>query len=156
MSGKLVLNFSEASKKYYIYSVSDETGVIFFTYDKLVNILNFKKLCFQPGFDIHKDYTIELISHHYTLIEAINVCNDYVRKYYPNIPVHNYLQYQLRGTQIICNETGVTYRNAAEACNALNIQAGIMSRHLRRMVGAKTVRGLTFSYVAKNPQVRDI
>ena len=53
---------------------------------------------------------------------------------------------QRAGRAIICQETGDYYESISAAANALQCDAGNLSRHLANHPKFKSVKGLTFAY----------
>ena len=48
----------------------------------------------------------------------------------------------------IKNDTnGTVYKTAQDCCKAENINPGALSRHLRRLAGHKTIRGMTYTRI---------
>lgn len=53
-----------------------------------------------------------------------------------------------RSGEIVCNETGETFANAAAACKSHGVSRSLMSQHMRGNI--KKIRGAyTFSYVTE-------
>lgn len=146
---QLTLNPLESTKKYYAYTVLTQSNqVIFINYDKLCNIVSFKQLLTNPDFDINAVYKVDIYTPHNNIIAAMNEAATLTRLLCKDTaPRLNLSQRQNRVLPVLCDQTGVKYRNASEACQSLNIPPSRMSMHLSRKPGNKTIRGLSFRYV---------
>jgi hypothetical protein len=127
---------------YYVYMVKNNQELIHINADKLTNIVNFSKLLSHSDFDINALYTVEIFGNHSMLHNALNDCDKLAKLY--GLPKYTKSNF---GKRIRCNETGVIFKNAKEACDCLNLQPSRLSMHLNNQRGNRTIKGLTFSYI---------
>lgn len=133
---------------YYIYIVKDESNnILFVNADRLVNIVSFQQLLPNPKFNPENLYKLEIYTAHKDYYIAMNAVSKLIKELCGNaIPPLNLVQHYNRNSNVKCNETGVVYRNAADACRSLGIASPRMSNHLKNKVGHKTIKGMTYSY----------
>lgn len=137
------------NNKYYVYIVKDQDGgILYINADKIINIVSFKQLLPDPRFNTSGIYDLDILTAHQQYFDALNTVNQLIKDLCPHrIPPFNLSQHYNRNANVICNTTGVIYRNASTACRALDIHSPRMSNHLRQKAGHKTIKGLTFSYI---------
>lgn len=141
-------NAEETINNFYTYQIQTETEVLYVGFGKLRDIFEFKKLLSLPSFDQTKNYTVIIHRGYPTRFEAANNSMRLVREIGQGVlPLFNKELGFNRGKAIICNETGVVYPSAYEACKLLKIHPPRMSNHLQGLKGHRTIHGLTFSYV---------
>lgn len=134
---------------FYVYTVSEPDGPILFVgLDLLSNLVRFRELMKNPEFDPFKTYEIELRESapnpfegrraQYRLLNELFGCNT---------PPLNRSQNLSHHMSVLCEQTGIIYRSAAEACDNLNLSQSQLSQHLAGKRGYKSVKGYTFRYV---------
>lgn len=137
---------------FYVYIVKDiNGGILYINADRLTNVVSFKQLLPDPRFNASGTYSVDILTGHALYFDALNTVNKLIKDLCGDrMPPLNLSQHYNRNANVICNDTGVVYRNASEACRALQIQPPRMSNHLKNKAGHKTIRGLTFSYIEVN------
>lgn len=137
---------------FYLYTVKRETGgVLFVGCDKIINIALFKQLITIPQFEKDKAYIIDIYTPHRKYYEGMNAVSSFINTFCASTPYFNTIQCLTRTLPVQCVETGVIYDSANEACKALGIHNPRMSNHLNKRPGHKTIKGLSFVYVARVP-----
>lgn len=142
---------------YYLYTVKNDAGTILYAgVDKICDIVTFKTLLPNPLFVASEYYNIDIFKGHSKYFIAYNMISKLIHDLCGDkMPPLNITQHYNRHSNVICNDTGIIYRNASEACKALGIQSPRMSNHLSNKPGHKTIKGLTFRYyVASGAQAR--
>lgn len=133
----------------YTYSVHDvDSGrCLYVGYDRLAQVMNLAKLKGNPAFDVNAIYRTVIYSQHPTNLEAYMAVTQLIRKVYGDgTPPLNMTTRENRFSPVMCEQTGVIYRNASEACASLDIAQPRLSAHLARKPGHRTIKGLTFKY----------
>lgn len=145
---KLTINYNEIIKNYYVYSIRDDAdNILFINYDTLVNVVTFRKLMSNPLFIKDANYNIELHGSYELSWQAHNACDVLIRQLCVSTPYLNITQSTSRRGAVLCDQTGVTYKNASEACKMLGASPSRMSMHLARHAGHKSINNMTFRYV---------
>lgn len=139
------------NNNYYIYVVKSQNNtILYINADKLPNIVSFKQLIPDPRFNTSELYNVEILTSHANYFNAMDTVNKLIKDLCGDrIPTFNISQHYTRNASILCHNTGVVYRNANEACQALNIHPPRMSNHLKKKIGHKSIHGQTFSYIER-------
>ena len=138
----------QENNHYYVYLVKNEQGgILYASADKLTDIITFRKLTPNPQFDVTLHYTLEILTAHVHYYDAINVVSRLIKDLVGTQPPLNITNHLKHVANVQCIESGVVYRNASQACKALQISPPRLSMHLRQRPGHKAIKGMTFRYV---------
>lgn len=139
------------AKGWIVYSYQNEQEYLYFGAGPMSEILNFRQVIGNSRFSMDKEVTVVFHSVHNNKYEALAQIPNMVRTLNGGrLPIINKESGMLRGKEVMCMETGVTYTNARQACLMLDINPARMSQHLRKRPGFRTVEGgLTFEFVEK-------
>lgn len=136
-----------------VYLASDETAVRYVGCSPLPELLTLEdaqcnsdwaKFFARPGATI----TLTVASLFTSEIEARREQQKLVDLWKPECNLRGFYlarKYQ----QVFCNETGETFRNAAEAAKAHGIDNAALGRHLKKEKGHKSIKGRTYTYTIK-------
>lgn len=135
----------------YVYTYSNETGVLYVGAATLKEIISFKAIRHYPDFNDGYTYSVDIqTGPHDTHIEAMNALGLWVRMHLPEgkLAPFNYglLSHKSRRGRVVDTSTGATYESATAACEALGIAQSRMSCHLNGYKGHKTIGGRIFIY----------
>jgi hypothetical protein len=120
-------------------------------YCKHANVIAAADAIKNPDWDHNKHYLLDVVSLHKHRLEASNALSAWIKAH--GWPPLNLTQHVNRHNPVKCEQTGQTFRNAAEACSMLGINRSQMSQHLRKTPGYKTIKGLTFTNVSSASHV---
>lgn len=143
----LKLSPSKIHKIYHVYIVlNKDNEIIYIGASKLYDVINLRDLVKFESFDTTQEYVIRIESSHPSKFAAQNA--QFLKQKELNIVTkYNSFVSVMNQKSVKCNETGVVYKTAAEACKALDIEPSRMSCHLRDLQGHKSIKGFTFSMV---------
>ena len=148
-------NSNMAQNLWCIYTLTPQDDVSgkpdFVWYCKFAHVTMIADAIKNPDYNHNINYLVRVISFHNHRLEASNAVSAYFRE--NGWPALNLTQHVNRHNPVKCEQTGQTFRNAAEACNMLGINRSQMSQHLRRTPGYKTIKGLVFSNVSSGAYV---
>jgi len=139
----------------YSYEYEKDEKTLFIGCGRMKDIVTFKHVLANPAFDRNAIYNIRIHTMHKRKIDGYNKISDLVDELSNGRPPPlNLVNTMNRGTPVKDITTGIVYRNAAHACRELDIPAGRMSYHLRKMTGFKSIYGHKFEY-APNHKITD-
>lgn len=143
---------NKIQKGWWTFHVQDDKEVLYIGCSRMSDIINLRNISCHEYFDKDKEYTIVVHEYYETRSQGFNALSVLIREMTGGkLPPFNLKrEVSSRGLPVICNETGVVYSHAAEACNILHIQPPRMSAHLNRKPGNAKIYGCTFSYVKKD------
>ena len=133
---------------FHVYTVSTVEGVVFAGYGTIRDIISCKHVMRNPAFKPDQEYTIATHGQGYeSLRDVENALGAFIKgTLQGRTPPLNISATVNRYMPVRCIETGVVYRNAAHACEELDIPAPRMSMHLARLPGHKTIYNKSFEY----------
>lgn len=139
------------SDSYWVYAISTvrltgEKELKFMWCDKMTDIVNFKTLkkCFD--YDPNLTYEIEFLARTNNRIEGDNKLNNLIRLNGKTPPYNLRMVTYGNRMRILCIDTGVIYQNAQEIIRQLGLNQSVLSNHLNRRPGYRTVKGYRFIY----------
>lgn len=143
-------SLEQLTSGYFTYQIQTDTEIVYIGFGHLNEIYSFQNVMCYPSFDKSADYTVIIHDAYKTRYEAVNAVNVLINEICKGrLPRLNMETYANKGRAIICNETGIIYPNAYEACKMLHIQPPRLCNHLKRRKGHKTIHGLTFTYAPR-------
>lgn len=137
---------SNSYKSYHAYTMLDGEEVVFIGYDKLVNIISLTVPAAHPDFKQGHDYTVQI--HQPAYVNSIDAANHASSLITGETPPLNRGSYARFNRVIVCEQTGQSFETQEEAARVCNISQPQLSKHLRRLPGHKSVKGLSFIYKA--------
>ena len=140
---------SKFATTYCVYQLTytSDNSAAFVWYDKAGDMLTFTQAYSNPAFNVDDEYIFTVLNWCNTKTEAQNAMYRIIQR--DGMPdLNKTLKYNRFGA-VVCNQTGVIYRNASTAAQSLGLDQSRLSGHLQRRRGHKTIKGLTFSYASK-------
>lgn len=133
--------------KFYSYLVQNDKEIVYIGVGKIIDILTFKTLMGNPNFNGDESHTIIIYKGFEKHHQAMNDISKIIKENGGRTPALN-ISIGIRSHgRIKCKETGVVYKNQAEACRVMNIDQPRLSHHLKGKSGYKTIYGMTYQYL---------
>lgn len=141
-------NVEKLTTYYHTYHIQNDKEILFIGYAKLSDIMSFRQVAALESFEPLEEYTVVIHEAFSNRLEAVNNLQGLINQMCGGIlPPFNREIGINKGKRVKCNETGVIYGNAHQACQALKIHPPRMCKHLQGCKGHKTIHGLSFKYI---------
>lgn len=118
---QLIINPRDYQKSACVYTVIDAQTfeTIFITASRSRDFAKLSGLYANPAFDVDRPIIVNLVSYYPSYPDAVGALTIWVRE--NGMPTLNKVSHLNRYGLVRCNETGIVYRNASTASNALGI-----------------------------------